>query len=109
MHDADRLLAKSAARRYNEQEGGTMHTTPTTRKKLDYLIRATGRAEAEIMGEAVEQGLDELYRKQVADAYLSGQIDRKKAVAELGADLVEELDYARKSIESDIEWGLRSA
>lgn len=86
-----------------------MPTTQTIRKKLDYLVRATGRAEADIMGDAVEQGLDELYRKQIADAYLSGQLDRKKAVGELGVDAVEALDYARKSIESDIEWGLKSA
>lgn len=86
-----------------------MPTTQTIRKKLDYLVRTTGQAEADIMGQAVEQGLDELYRKQIADCYLSGQLDRKKAVAELGADAVEELDYARKSIESDIEWGLKSA
>ena len=86
-----------------------MPTTQTIRKKLEYLVRKTGRAEADIMGEAVTHGLDELYHKQIADSYLLGQLDRKKAVAELGADAVEELDYARKSVESDIEWGLNSA
>lgn len=57
------------------------------------------------MGQTVEEGLDEIYRKQIADAYLSGQLDRTKAVTKLGADTVEELHYARRSVEADEEWG----
>jgi predicted DNA-binding protein len=38
-------------------------TTQTFRDKLDYLVRATGRAEADIVAEAVEAGLTELYRQ----------------------------------------------
>jgi predicted DNA-binding protein len=86
-----------------------MTTTRTIRKKLDYLVRATGRPETDIMAEAVQQGLEKLYRKQIAEAYLSGKLERKKAAAELGDDLVEDLDYARKSVESDVKWGLESA
>ena len=41
-----------------------MPATQTIRKKLDYLVRATGRAEADIMAAAVEEGVDDLYRKQ---------------------------------------------
>ncbi|MHB9038410.1 MAG: hypothetical protein ACYC64_17300 [Armatimonadota bacterium] len=86
-----------------------MPVTKNMRGKLDYLVRATGRAEAEIVAQAVEEGLSELYRKQVAEAYLSGNLDREKTVHELGKDAVEELDYARRSIDADIEWGLKSA
>ena len=86
-----------------------MPTTQTIRKKLEYLVRATGRPEADIMTAAVEEGLDDLYRKQIAEAYLAGQLDRKKAVTELGAEAVEDLDYARKAVQSDVEWGLKSA
>ena len=86
-----------------------MPVTKNMRRKLDYLVRTTGRAEAEIVAQAVDEGLSELYRKQLAGAYLSGKIDRDKAVYELGRDAVEELDYARNSIDADIEWGLKSA
>lgn len=86
-----------------------MPVTKNMRRKLDYLVRATGRAEAEIVAQAVDEGVSELYRKQLTDAYLSGQIDREIAVRELGRDAVEELDYARKSVDADIQWGLKSA
>ena len=81
-------------------------TAQTLREKLDYLVRVTGCAEADIVAEAVEEGLTELYRKQVADAYLAGELDRVQAVAALGEEIVEDLDYARHAIEQDVKWGL---
>ncbi len=86
-----------------------MPVTKTMRRKLDYLVRTTGQAEAEIVAQAVDEGLSELYRKQLSEAYLAGKIDREKAVHELGKDVVEELDYARNSIDADIAWGLSGA
>lgn len=84
-----------------------MPTAQTLRDKLDYLVQATGRAEAEIVAAAVEEGLTELYRKQVADAYLAGTLDHEQAIAALGEETVEELDYARRAVEQDVEWGLK--
>jgi hypothetical protein len=79
--------------------------TQTIRDKLDYLVRATGRAEVEIVAQAIEEGLTELYRKQIADAYLAGELDREEAIAELGEYTVEDLDYARRAVEQDVRWG----
>ena len=79
----------------------------TMRDKLEYLTRATGRREAEIVAEAIEEGLTELYRKQIADAYLAGELDREQALAELGEETVENLDYARLAVEQDVQWGLK--
>jgi predicted DNA-binding protein len=77
------------------------------REKLDYLAQTMGRPEAEIVAEAVVEGLTELYRKQIADAYLAGEMGREQAVAELGEEAVEELDYARRAVEKDVRWGLK--
>jgi len=77
------------------------------RDKLDYLTRATGRTEAEIVVEAIEEGITKLYRKQIADAYLAGEIDREQALTELGEEAVEDLDYVRQSIKQDVLWGLK--
>lgn len=79
----------------------------TMRDKLDYLVQATGRAEAEIVAEAIEEGITELYRKQIADAYIAGELDREQAISELGEQTVEDLDYARRAIEQDVQWGLK--
>ncbi|MHB9126574.1 MAG: hypothetical protein ACYC4F_11605 [Armatimonadota bacterium] len=81
----------------------------TMRAKLDYLVRKTGRKEAEIVAQAVDEGVSELYRKQISDAYLAGELDRKKAVLELGEECVDDLDYARRAVDADIQWGLKSA
>jgi predicted DNA-binding protein len=79
----------------------------TMRDKLDYLVQATGRAEAEIVAEAIEEGITELYRKQIADAYIAGELGREQAISELGEQTVEDLDYARRAVEQDVQWGLK--
>ena len=81
----------------------------TMRQKLDYLVRKTGRKEAEIVAQAVDEGVSELYRKQISDSYLAGELDRKKVILELGEDYVDMLDYTRRVIDSDIQWGLKDA
>lgn len=77
----------------------------TMRDKLGYLARTTGRSEAEIVAEAITEGLTQLYRRQIADAYLSGELDRDQAIAELGEEAIEDLDYAKHAIEKDVRWG----
>lgn len=82
--------------------------TQTIHDKLDYLARTTGRTESEIVAKAVEEGITELYRKQIADAYLAGELDREQVMAELGEEAVENLDYARHAVEQDAQWGLKA-
>jgi predicted DNA-binding protein len=77
------------------------------RDKLDYLVRSTGRTESEIFAEAIEEGLTSIYHKQIIDAYLSGELDHEQAMAELGNEVIEELDYAMQSVEKDVKWGLK--
>lgn len=83
-----------------------MSAVQTLRGKLDYLVLRTERGEAEIFADAVEEGITGMYRKQVAEAYLTGEVDRPRAIEELGEDAVEDLDYARKTVEHDVKWGV---
>ena len=84
-----------------------MAITHSLRDKIDYLVRKTGRSETEIFAEAIEEGLTSIYRKQIIDSYLSGDVDRREAIAELGDEIIDELDYALQSIEKDAKWGLK--
>ena len=86
-----------------------MPTSQTLRDQLAYLVRATERSESLIVADAVETGLAQLYRKQIAHSYLVGELSRDEAVAELGPEAVEDLDYGRRAIERDVEWGLHGA
>ena len=78
----------------------------TFREKMDYLVRTTGKDEADIVAQAVEKGLLELYREQIKNMYIAGKFSREHAVAELGEELVADIDFARQSIEKDVKWGL---
>jgi predicted DNA-binding protein len=90
-------------------EGTAMPSAQNLREKLDYLVQVTGRAEADIVAQAIECGLTELYRRQVAEAYLAGDLERPQALAALGQEAVEDLDYARRAVEDDVQWGLHVA
>jgi hypothetical protein len=84
-----------------------MATTQTFRDKLDFLVRLTGRGETELVAEAVREGVDELYRRQVTDAYLAGELSREETVTALGEDAVTTLDETLRAVEQDVRWGLR--
>jgi hypothetical protein len=83
--------------------------TRSWREKLDYLVEKTGRSDLELVSRAMEEGVEVLYRRSVGDAYLRGEISRERAVEELGSDEVEELEFSRDAIRSDIRWGLKRA
>ncbi len=77
----------------------------SVRSRLEFLVQATGRGESELVAEALEVGLADLYRNCLRDAYLAGELERTEVIAELGAEAVEELDYAREAVRRDVAWG----
>ena len=79
----------------------------TLREKLDFLVQIRDEVESIIFAKAIEIGIMELYTTAVGEAYLAGKIGRDQAIFELGAEKVEEFDYALESIERDVMWGLR--
>lgn len=84
-----------------------MAAEQTVHKKLEYLVHITGRRESEVLAEALEQGMNDIYCKQVASAYAVGTLSREEAVLRLGEKTVAELDYAWQAIVKDVEWGMR--
>ena len=79
----------------------------TLRDKIDVLLQKPGEDETALLGRAVELGLDQLYRAEIKSAYLRGDLGRQKAVEILGADLVDDLDYAQEAVLADAAWGLK--
>ncbi|ODS34753.1 MAG: hypothetical protein SCARUB_00013 [Candidatus Scalindua rubra] len=76
-------------------------------KELEYLVNKTGKETTLLLAEAVKEGIHALYKKYITEAYMLEKIDRKEAVELLGATLIDELDYAWRSIENDIKWGMK--
>jgi hypothetical protein len=68
------------------------------------LARHHGIEESAVLRQAVERGIETLYREMLINRYLEGELTREEAVDELGAVTVDELDAAREAIEADVNW-----
>jgi hypothetical protein len=72
------------------------------------LARHLDIEESEVLQQALETGVETLYRDMVITRYLDGDLTREEAVDELGAAVINEVDSAREAIEDDVEWGLHA-
>lgn len=70
------------------------------------IARHRDAAESEIIQQALEIGVETLWRDVVIGRYIQGELDREEAVEKLGADVVRQVDAAKDAIDEDIEWGL---
>jgi hypothetical protein len=71
---------------------------------LEDLVRQTRKSEAEVMALAIETGLRQLWREQVLDQYLHGQLSRDQAVKAVGLDWVELAERQHRAMQEDLEW-----
>lgn len=78
-------------------------------ERVRRLARERGVGESEIIREAVESGVETLWRDLVIEQYLEDDISKEVAIEELGRDVVHEVDRARSAVEADVEWGLGDA
>lgn len=62
--------------------------------------------ESAVIQEAVETGVETLWRDVVVSKYLNEDISREEACDELGVDIVNRVDQAKTAVHEDIEWGL---
>ncbi len=75
-------------------------------QELRFLAERTGQDEETILARALRLGLDMMYREVVEQAFIEGAISREEAVAALGRERVEEIEYARQALTEDIMRGL---
>lgn len=77
-------------------------------ERVREIARHRDLDESEIIQQAVEQGVEDLWRDVVVDRYLAGEIDREEALEELGPEYLREVERAKTAVESDVEWGLET-
>lgn len=77
-------------------------------ERVREIARHRGLDESEIIQQAVEQGVEDLWRDVVVDRYLAGDIDREEALEELDPEYLREVERAKAAVESDVEWGLET-
>ena len=74
---------------------------------LETLARETQRPEAEVIAQAVETGLRQLWRERVLGLYLRGHLSRQEAIESVGIDWVELTERQQAAAREDFTWGLK--
>ena len=90
----------------NDQSGRM--TTKTVSERVQELAEHHGMDESVVIQEAVEAGVETLYRDMIVSRYLNDEITREEAIEYLDIELVEEVEAARGAIEEDVKWGLQA-
>ena len=69
---------------------------------------ARGVPESEVFEQALERGLEALWKDLVLTRYLDGEIDREAAVERVGRSAVERAEQEAQIVEDDVSWGLNA-
>jgi hypothetical protein len=77
-----------------------------TAEKLRFLQRHRQADEVTVLAEAMQAGIDVLYREALIEGFLADQIARDHLVQELGVQAVLEVEQQRDALRRDVAWGL---
>ena len=75
-------------------------------RELAFLNEHTGQDEVTLLARALRLGLELLYRQAVEQAFIDGTLPREEAIAVLGRERVEEIEYAKQALAQDVARGL---
>ncbi len=73
---------------------------------LSSLSEITDKAEEEILAQALEIGLRQLWREEILARYLRNEISRAEAVHLVGVQWVELAEDQKEAVLEDIHWAL---
>ena len=76
--------------------------------RLETLVRETRKPETEVMAQALETGLRQMWRERTLGRYLRGQITRDEAIKEAGIDWVELAERQHQAMMEDLAWALEA-
>lgn len=77
-------------------------------EKLTFLQRHRRRDEAVVLAEAVQVGIDALYRDALTEAYLLGEVSRDQLLGEVGVEALALIEQQRVALQKDVAWGLNA-
>ncbi|KKL04691.1 hypothetical protein LCGC14_2613530 [marine sediment metagenome] len=87
---------------------GGKKTVTDTIKYLETLMQETQKPEAELMAQAFQTGVRQMWRERTLGRYLRGQITRQKAVELAGIDWVELAERQHKAMMEDLAWAMEN-
>jgi hypothetical protein len=79
-----------------------MLKTLSIARGLTFLTQQTGQDEATLLTRALHLGLNLLYRQTVEQAFIDGTMAQDEAIAILGHERIEEIEYAKQALAQDV-------
>jgi len=77
----------------------------TLTERVEELARDREVTESEILEQAIERGVEDLWTESILSKYVEGEIERERAVELVGLDRVKRADREVEAVEEDVEWG----
>jgi hypothetical protein len=83
-----------------------INSTESSESFLKDLVSKTKQSKAELITQAFQLGIRQLWEKHILDDYLLGKVSRTQAINSLGVEIVELAEHQQKAMMEDLEWGL---
>ncbi|MFC6731817.1 MULTISPECIES: ribbon-helix-helix protein, CopG family [unclassified Haladaptatus] len=77
-------------------------------ERVQEIAKARGIPESEILEQALERGVEDLWIDLVLSRYLSEEIDRETAIELVGRDRVKRAERELEAVSDDVRWGLNA-
>ncbi len=73
-------------------------------EQLAFVVSQRRQDEAAVLVQAMRAGINALYQETLIEAYLLEQIPRETILKKLGPEKMEEIEYRRDVLQSEIAW-----
>ena len=83
------------------------HASNLIADELTFLAQHMGQNEAAILAQALQVGLDLLYRQTVEQLFIDGAMRRQEAADLIGEERIAEIEYAQQALAQDVAQGLK--
>ncbi|UHQ96236.1 hypothetical protein [Natrinema halophilum] len=77
-------------------------------ERVQEIAEARDMPESEILQQALERGVEDLWMDGVLSRYVNGEIDRESAIELVGRDRVIRADRELQAVGEDVQWGLNA-
>ncbi|MSU49277.1 MAG: hypothetical protein EXS37_09370 [Opitutus sp.] len=75
--------------------------------QLDEVVRLKRTDAGAVLGDALREGMKQLYTDAVIEARLRGELTREQAVERLGERTVARAETEWQAVREDVTWGLQ--
>lgn len=75
-------------------------------ERVREIAQERDMSESAVVEQALERGIEDLWRELVLSLYFDGEFDREQAVERVGRTTVERAEREREVVEDDVKWGL---